>query len=113
MLRNHQLGFSIDDSGLSFQSWLYVEEDGAIVVVEHYNFLRQRAREEKKPGYSDHLYIPASYYEAFLLLVAQYCQREVKNVCACFLNCSTSLKKSSNWGRLHQLVRVTAHYGVG
>src|SRR6266700_5759793 len=77
MLRNHQLGFSIDDSGLSFQSWLYVEEDGAIVVVEHYSFLRQRAREEKKPGYSDHLFIPASYFEAFLLLVAQHCQREV------------------------------------
>ncbi len=78
MLRNHQLGFSPPyDRGLFFQSWLYVEEDGAIVVVEHYSFLRQRAREEKKPGYSDHLFIPASYFEAFLLLVAQDCQREV------------------------------------
>ncbi|SRR6266851_2882461 len=78
MLRNHQLGFSPpDDRGLFFQSWLYVEEDGAIVVVEHYNFLRQRAREEKKPGYNDHLFIPASYFEAFLLLVAQHCQHEV------------------------------------
>ncbi len=47
------------------------------MVVEHYSFLRQRAREEKKPGYSDHLFIPASYFEAFLLLVAQHCQREV------------------------------------
>ena len=77
MLRNHQPGFSIDASGLSFQSWLYVEEDGAIVVVEHYSFLGQRAREETKPGYSDHLFIPASYFETFLLLVAQHCQREV------------------------------------
>jgi hypothetical protein len=78
MLRNHQLGFTPPDNrGLFFQSWLYVEEDGAIVVVEHYSFLRQRAREEKKPGYSDHLFIPASYFEAFLLLVAQHCQREV------------------------------------
>jgi len=77
VLRNHQLGFSIDASGLSFQSWLYVEEDGAIVVVEHYSFLGQRAREETKPGYSDHLFIPPSYFETFLLLVAQHCQREV------------------------------------
>ena len=77
MLRNHQLGFSLDASGLSFQSWLYVEEDGAIVVVEHYSFLWQRAREESQPGYSDHLFIPASYFETFLLLVAQQCQREV------------------------------------
>ena len=77
MLRNHQLGFSLDARGRSFQSWLYVEEDGAIVVVEHSSFLRQRAREETKPGYSDHLFIPASYFETFLLLVAQKCQREV------------------------------------
>jgi hypothetical protein len=77
MLRNHQLGFSLDASGRSFQSWLYVEEDGAIVVVEHYSFLGQRVREETKPGYSDHLFIPASYFETFLLLVGQKCQREV------------------------------------
>src|SRR6266849_4320304 len=77
MLRNHQLGFSLDARGRSFQSWLYVDEDGAIVVVEHSSFLGQRAREETKPGYSDHLFIPASYFETFLLLVAQKCQREV------------------------------------
>ncbi len=78
MQRNYQLGFSPpDDRGLFFQSWLYVEEDGAIVVVEQYSFLSQRAREEQEPRYSDHLFIPASYFEAFLLLVAQHCQREV------------------------------------
>ena len=77
MLRNHQLGFSLDASGRSFQSWLYVEEDGAIVVVEQYSFLWEGARKETKPGYSDHLFIPASYFEPFLLLVARHCQREV------------------------------------